>query len=246
MSDLKKEKREKKAKKEKIEELDLVGSSEEDELEGDKGNDKINGRKGDDVIKAQRGNDDLLGGEGDDILDAGNGKDKVFGGTGNDILDAGNGKDFLVGAVGVATGVTTEVDVLTGGSSKDAFVVGAWGAYTAGGDADYADVADLGHKDTLWLASEAILTAKDALALTADDIAAVSDRANSFVVEGKNVQNLAELTNGLYTLGAAPTDDGSAGVYLNREGVAPELVAVLRGVSTPVVVDQPVEEQPVV
>lgn len=228
----KKGRKEKKEKKVKVEDLELIGSSEDDELEESQNSDKINGRKSDDSIKALKGNDVILGSEGDDVIDAGNGKDQVFGAAGNDVILGGNGKDFLVGAMGTTTGVATEIDSLTGGSSKDAFVVGAWGAYTSGGDADYADVTDLSRKDSLWLASDTMLTAKEALTLTEDDVAAISIRSNFLVIEGHDLVNLAELSEGLYTLGTAPTGDDSAGVYLNREGLAPELVAVLRGVST--------------
>lgn len=60
----------------------IVGSKQDDYIDGTSGNDKLIGKAG---------NDSLFGGEGDDILK---------GGKGNDILDGGEGSNTLVGGKG--------------------------------------------------------------------------------------------------------------------------------------------------
>jgi Ca2+-binding RTX toxin-like protein len=67
-----------------------------------------------DWINGRDGNDDLLGNAGNDYLFGANGHDTLRGGQGSDTLSGGNGRDELRGEVGA--------DLLTGGRGIDTFV----------------------------------------------------------------------------------------------------------------------------
>jgi Ca2+-binding RTX toxin-like protein len=130
-------------------------------LDGGVGNDTILGGLGSDIMLSGNGKDTLWGNEGDDSLEGGNGNDLLYGGIGNDLLLGGNGKDVLVGADAFSSDTNVaEVDILTGGRSKDTFVLGvaAEGTnpasvfYSKGGDADYALITDFTKLDTVQLA----------------------------------------------------------------------------------------------
>ncbi len=69
----------------------LIGSPDDDLLEGDSGSNGIQGRAGDDVLLGGAGNDLLIGDAGDDILDGGLGIDALLGGAGNDVFVIGPG-----------------------------------------------------------------------------------------------------------------------------------------------------------
>ncbi len=119
---------------------DLVGTNENDVIEGGpgddtitgrKGIDAINGRDGNDLIFGGDGNDDLIGWLGDDVLNGGegrdtlsgregedtlrgqDGRDELYGDDGNDRLDGGDHPDTLVGGAGI--------DTVTGGAGEDVF-----------------------------------------------------------------------------------------------------------------------------
>lgn len=94
------------------------------------GEDTLYGQDGDDWLDGSYDNDNLFGGDGNDIL--GNpvsregvggepGNDNMYGEGGSDKLYGGNGNDFLSGT---NSGVTGEIDILTGGSEADTFVLG--------------------------------------------------------------------------------------------------------------------------
>jgi len=81
---------------------EIIGSTQDDKidggeghdvLDGGEGDDKIYGSEGHDVIDGGIGDDTLLGGEGNDILYGGAGNDRLYGGTGYDIMDGGEGSD---------------------------------------------------------------------------------------------------------------------------------------------------------
>ena len=71
----------------------LVGSDENDSIDGLAGNDFIEGGRGDDLLYGAGGNDILSGGIGADALHGGDGDDILSGDEGLDTLDGGNGYD---------------------------------------------------------------------------------------------------------------------------------------------------------
>lgn len=110
---------------------------------GGDGNDTIYGTTGDDVLRGDGGNDLIDGRSGNDVLIGGYGKDTLVGGAGDDILvggDTARSYDDLANdsAAWVASGDINDllplfatvddpnnldnVDRLTGGSGKDAFI----------------------------------------------------------------------------------------------------------------------------
>ncbi|MFN3452896.1 MAG: M10 family metallopeptidase C-terminal domain-containing protein, partial [Sphingorhabdus sp.] len=88
-------------------EIERVGSSRADVLDGG---------LLDDTLFGKNGNDILSGMAGDDALDGGKGSDKLFGGAGDDTLNGGKGMDYLDGGEGA--------DILSGGKGSDTFKFG--------------------------------------------------------------------------------------------------------------------------
>jgi len=93
----------------KIPSLNLVGTANDDTLNGSYNNDIISGgdghdhlygNAGRDIIRGENGHDNLFGDAGNDILDGGDGDDVIFGGDGNDTIDGGAGNDSLRGGMG--------------------------------------------------------------------------------------------------------------------------------------------------
>ena len=115
--------------------LDILGTLQDDRLNGSSGDDKIGTSRGSDVVAGGSGNDEItlgggkkdkaFGGDGDDIIRGGRGKrdvlkgelgnDQLFGNIGNDKLIGGEGNDILIGGKGR--------DVLKGGEGEDTFVL---------------------------------------------------------------------------------------------------------------------------
>jgi Ca2+-binding RTX toxin-like protein len=62
----------------------IVGSGQDDIVEGTSGADWLLGAAGDDVLSGLDGNDTLVGGVGNDVLDGGIGTDQLTGGKGAD------------------------------------------------------------------------------------------------------------------------------------------------------------------
>lgn len=98
----------------------ILGSGDDELLNGTEGSDVIVGRGGIDWIDGRGGNDRLCGGPGADILYGGTGDDRLFGGGGADQLDGAKDNDFLNGEGNndVLDG-GTGYDRLKGGSGKD-------------------------------------------------------------------------------------------------------------------------------
>ncbi len=78
----------------------VVGSSENDLIQGDASVNILEGASGVDTLDGRAGSDTLLGGDGNDSLDGGTEDDTLFGGTGNDSLIGGDDNDVLYGEAG--------------------------------------------------------------------------------------------------------------------------------------------------
>ncbi|MEL6128767.1 MAG: peroxidase family protein [Cyanobacteria bacterium J06628_4] len=116
------------------------GTEADDILQGGLGEDRIFAGDGNDVLIGFSANDQLYGESGDDIISAGSGNDIVLGGSGDDIIF---GADETTRGHG-------EIDILTGGTDADIFVLGdELGIYYddgfghLSGDLDYAMITDL-------------------------------------------------------------------------------------------------------
>jgi len=94
----------------------IEGLGGQDILSGDLGNDQVFGGAGHDRIWGRRGDDLLYGGEGHDQLNGGADQDSLWGEAGNDQLCGNLGDDWLNGGLGN--------DTLTGGEGRDTFVLG--------------------------------------------------------------------------------------------------------------------------
>jgi len=103
----------------------LNGTVDKDVIVGKFGSDKIYGRDGDDVVEGNRGSDVIRGNKGDDILRGGKGKDTLIGGKNNDRLYGGSGNDWIKGGSGK--------DKLYGGSGKDTLFGGSGNDLIIGG-----------------------------------------------------------------------------------------------------------------
>ncbi len=98
----------------------ILGTSNDDNLNGTPGSDCILGLNAQDTINGNGGVDYISGGEGDDILDGGSGDDIVSGGSGQDRLSGGDGNDILLGHGGddLLYGNVGD-DTLYGGQGQD-------------------------------------------------------------------------------------------------------------------------------
>ncbi len=85
---------------------------------GLQGDDIIAGGTGDDILFGCGGSDRILGQNGDDYLVGGSGNDSLLGGAGNDVLDG--------------SGYWQDLDVLTGGTGADYFILGSDRVYYRG------------------------------------------------------------------------------------------------------------------
>ncbi|GGA05052.1 S8 family serine peptidase [Okeania sp. KiyG1] len=102
----------------------VIGSSNPELINGNKGNDNLFGGDGSDTLRGGRDNDliyanqgnDLIFGEiGSDTIYGEIGNDTMFGGKENDILLGGDGNDLISGDLGK--------DTLIGGAGNDTFVL---------------------------------------------------------------------------------------------------------------------------
>ncbi|MFH1329882.1 MAG: polysaccharide deacetylase family protein [Actinomycetota bacterium] len=142
----------------------IVGTGDNDDLEGTirddviwagAGNDRIEAGPGDDVVCAgpgddlvvgEGGRDTLLGGGGADVMDGGSGNDSLAGGPGADHLLGGMGDDRVAGAQGDDTlaggpGADTlnggpGADQMEGGDGPDRLFAGDGADHLAGGRGD--------------------------------------------------------------------------------------------------------------
>ena len=77
----------------------LVGTSEDDIIDGRGGNDTLRGGDGEDLLLGGQGGDTLAGQDGDDVLIGGIGNDSLYGGEGDDrfVFAPGSGRDTIYG-----------------------------------------------------------------------------------------------------------------------------------------------------
>ncbi|HFC8842268.1 TPA: calcium-binding protein [Neisseria oralis] len=71
----------------------IMGTAEDDVINGTDGRDVIDGGVGNDTLNGYAGNDELIGGDGNDTLNGGDGHDKLWGDQGQDTMRGGVGND---------------------------------------------------------------------------------------------------------------------------------------------------------
>lgn len=104
----------------------MFGMSGDDVVRGGEGNDKLWGNSGNDVVAGGAGDDEVRGGSGDDRVVGGAGNDLLVGNSGNDVLNGGTGDDVLQGNSGNDRIIDGDGnDTAEGGSGDDVFVAGA-------------------------------------------------------------------------------------------------------------------------
>ena len=133
----------------KIDAFTVVGTDNNDVLEGlgygdlfygGSGNDSLFGNGGIDHLHGGAGADELRGGEDNDHLYGGEDADRLFGDAGNDRLEGGDGNDILSGGEGN--------DLLFGGDGVDTLFGGNGDDYLDGGAGiDIYDAANTGGND---------------------------------------------------------------------------------------------------
>ncbi len=112
----------------------LLGTSDDDVIEGLGGQDILVGKQDDDSLNGGVEHDFLFGGLGNDTLDGDAGNDQLWGGQDADLLIGGLGNDTVIGELGndVLIGVNPydeqpgqlERDTLIGGRGQDTFILG--------------------------------------------------------------------------------------------------------------------------
>ncbi len=114
--------------------LRLSGTSEGDQLNGDRFDDIILGRDGEDTLNGLDGDDYLYGDSGADLLNGGEGGDRLYGGSGEDHLNGGEGEDHLDGGSGADyLNGGRDTDRLWGGAGSDTLMAGSGRDYLDGG-----------------------------------------------------------------------------------------------------------------
>jgi Ca2+-binding RTX toxin-like protein len=106
----------------------IVGTDQNDVLNGTSGADAIVGLRGNDVINGLGGNDIICSGLGLDSINGGDGDDKLLGGNENDLIDGAAGIDLIWGGTGW--------DRLIGGMGNDTIRGGIGNDRLFGGDGD--------------------------------------------------------------------------------------------------------------
>lgn len=101
----------------------VIGGQGNDSIYGNTSDNLLDGGDGDDILLGRAGDDTLTGGAGNDSLSGGEDHDSLTGSFGNDTLVGGFGNDRLNGYGTVDNGVA-QIDLLTGGTGSDVFVLG--------------------------------------------------------------------------------------------------------------------------
>ncbi|NEO15478.1 MULTISPECIES: hypothetical protein [unclassified Moorena] len=142
----------------------LIGLAGEDYMDGGDGDDLLFGGNGHDTLKGGNGQDTLIGGAHDDILEGGKGDDWLYGQEGDDLLNGGQGQDQLLGGFGNDTLIGGPGDdILTGGSGQDTFVLSTVGKVTI---TDFTDGEDLLQLDGLTFGQISIFEQNDDTIIT--------------------------------------------------------------------------------
>ncbi|RRJ84508.1 hypothetical protein [Aestuariirhabdus litorea] len=97
--------------------VSLIGGNGRDELVGTRDDDLLEGGRGRDRLLGGAGYDQLRGGSDNDLLAGGEGADQLWGEAGDDLLLGGCGSDLLVGGEGM--------DRLVGGAGDDRYLFSA-------------------------------------------------------------------------------------------------------------------------
>jgi Ca2+-binding RTX toxin-like protein len=92
----------------------LVGSDQNNNLQGGAGKDTLLGGAGNDLIMGGAGNDQIMGDDGNDHIMGDDGNDLIIGGTGGDYMDGGAGNDvFKFTSLADFRSVTTGADYIS-------------------------------------------------------------------------------------------------------------------------------------
>ena len=110
----------------------ILGTPDDDVIDGLGGNDTICGLGGDDIINGGAGADRIVGAAGDDTLNGGDGFDQIFAGAGDDTVRGGTGNDTINGGDGI--------DNIFGENGNDR-IMGGGGADVLNGDGGFDRVA---------------------------------------------------------------------------------------------------------
>lgn len=92
--------------------------------------------------------EDVVGSYNNDVITGNNNKNFLNGGDGNDTINGGGGDDIIAGVDGAGSFPGRgQVDVLTGGTGRDRFILAAEKNlyYNGKGDGDYAQITDAGN-----------------------------------------------------------------------------------------------------
>ena len=124
----------------------VVGTEENDNLNGSSSQDVIWAEGGNDNISTGAGNDLIYGGAGNDTINAGAGADIVYGEDGNDIINADSGNDTIYAGTGddtINAGEGDDVvygedgnDIIDGGAGNDTVDAGTGNDVINGGEGD--------------------------------------------------------------------------------------------------------------
>lgn len=115
----------------------IVGTRNDDSLNGTAGRDVIVSFGGNDIINSYGGNDVICSGTGDDTIYAGDGNDEIRSGSGNDTIVAGSGRDRVLSGSGddnIDAG--PDADSVYGFSGNDIIYTGEGHDWAFGGSDD--------------------------------------------------------------------------------------------------------------
>lgn len=185
----------------------LNGNAGDDTLRGGADDDVLNGGSGDDLLQGDRGHDTLSGGDGADILKGGRGSDVMDGGQGNDKLLGGKGKDILTGGEGD--------DLLRGGNSRDILNGGAGDDTLYGGSG--ADRFIFGFDDGVNNEIRDFEDGKDLIDLSAFNFVSVAEALSHFYEIGGAGDNVVGFDYGnteIQIVGADLSDITSADIII--------------------------------